>query len=47
MGTVKFPLTGEGLKNMAIFIAQLVREGIVFKTVESNDCYKVELTGGY
>jgi hypothetical protein len=34
------------LKDLAIFVAQLVREGVTFEAVEDDGRYKVTLTGG-
>jgi hypothetical protein len=33
--------------NAAVFIAQLVREGVVFKAVVEDDLIVVKFTGGY
>jgi hypothetical protein len=46
---VLFSMTEEGVKLMAMFISQLVREGVTFKTQRDNNdsVYMVELTGGY
>lgn len=35
----------EGLKRMAVFLAELTRQGIVFTCESSNGDYEVELTG--
>jgi|ADurb_Leu_01_Slu_FD_contig_31_1679711_length_451_multi_2_in_0_out_0_1 hypothetical protein len=37
----------EQVKEMAIFISQLVREGVRFKVTNKDSGWIVELTGGY
>lgn len=44
--SVSFEKTDDGVKLMAIFIAQLVREGINF-TSEDKGNFTVVTTGGY
>lgn len=44
---VLFSMTDEGMKLMAVFVSQLVREGVTFKTYQGDSVYTVELTGGY
>jgi len=45
--TVTFNSDVESITNMAIFIAQLVREGVAFRTEFCNGVYRIELTGGF
>jgi hypothetical protein len=42
-----FKMDATGVKLLAIFVAQLTREGIVFEVAEAVDHYKVFLTGGF
>jgi len=45
---VEFDDTVEGMRKMAAFVAQLVREAVTFKvTFSSAETYVVELTGGF
>lgn len=44
---IEFDKDVTGLTNMAIFIAQLVREGVTFEVEQRVDQYIVELTGGF
>ena len=45
--TVEFNADENGMKLMAVFIAQLVREQVTFDVEEFNDTYNVILTGGF
>jgi len=35
------------IENLATFIAEIVRQGIVFVTIETTDTYEIEFTGGF
>jgi len=45
--SISFEATEDGMKLMATFIAQLVREGVVFTTENKGSTVVVTLTGGY
>ena len=46
--TVRFNMTEDGVRLMAAFVAQLVREGVTFQTSESpTGFWEVTLTGGF
>jgi len=49
MSTGRVIFDGDDMKNMAIFIAQLVREGVLFEAGEQDGgvYYVVKLTGGF
>lgn len=42
-----FKTTETGYKNLAVFVAQLVREGVVFKVCQDDFEVIVTLTGGF
>lgn len=44
-GEVEFDCGEDGVKAMAVFCAQLVREGIFFKVVDKSSRFIVYLTG--
>ena len=44
--SVSFEATADGMKLMAVFIAQLVREGVVFTSEDKGTKTVVTLTGG-
>lgn len=44
---VSFHKDEKGVKNMAVFLAQLTRESICFRVIEGDHVYTVELTGGF
>ena len=43
----KFTTETSEMKLMAAFVAQLVREGIMFKVIIVNGDFVIELTGGF
>ena len=45
--TIKFKKTEDGIQLMAIFIAEMLKQGIVFQTEELGDCFRIEFTGGF
>jgi len=45
--TFEFYCTEEETRLMAVFVAQLVKEGVVFTTKKCMDRYGITLTGGY
>lgn len=48
VNSVKFQSTTEGIREMAVYVAQLVREGIVYEITRFNDDqFRVVTTGGY
>ena len=44
---IEFEGTEDGVRLMAVFIAGLVKEGVVFKVHNRGHKYVVELTGGF
>ena len=44
---IEFEGTEDGVRLMAVFIAGLVKEGVVFKVHNHGHKYVVELTGGF
>jgi hypothetical protein len=44
---VTFQRNDEGVKQLAIFIAQLVKEGVTYHVSENNNNVEVHLTGGF
>lgn len=45
--TIRFDMTPDGMTLLGAFIAQLVREGVVFVTDNRSDDVLVTLTGGF
>ena len=45
--SVSFDRSTKGLKELATYVAQLVREGVVYEIKEHGMKISVELTGGY
>lgn len=46
--SIRFDTTEKGLREMATYIAQLVREGIVYEVIRWDDSqFQVSTTGGY
>ncbi len=45
--TVSFKKNEEGIRNMAIYVAQLVKEAVGFVIRQDSVGYEVELTGGF
>lgn len=45
--TITFQADEEGMKLMAVFVAQLVREGLTFTVENRATCFLVTLTGGF
>ena len=45
--SVSFDRSTEGLKQLAVYVAQLVREGVTYSITESGMKISVETTGGY
>lgn len=45
--TITFKRSSNGLKELAIFLAQLVKEGVTYKVINNKEEFGVELTGGY
>jgi hypothetical protein len=44
---VVFNMDDKGVKLMAVFIAQLTREGVTYRTHQGDSCYTISLTGGF
>ena len=42
-----FATDQDGLRKLAIFVSQLVREGVTFTIIHGEHSADVELTGGY
>ena len=43
-----FVFSGENdMQAMAIFVAQLIREGVTFKVTKNGENFSIELTGGF
>jgi phosphopantetheine adenylyltransferase len=47
MKTINFRRDEEGMKNLAIFLAQIIREGLTYKINNAELFVEIELTGGY
>jgi len=45
--TITFEKTDKEMIRLAIFISQLVREGVTFRVDSNDESYFVNLTGGY
>jgi hypothetical protein len=45
--TVKFEKTDDGIRQMAIYCGQLVKEGVCHKVTDMCTSWEVDLTGGY
>jgi len=45
--TIRFDLTPDGMTLLGAFVAQLVREGVVFVTENRSEDVLVTLTGGF
>ncbi len=45
--SITFEMTVAGLKLLAGYVAELVRQGVTFKIVQNNTVVSVELTGGF
>jgi hypothetical protein len=44
---VEFSRDARGITEMAIYIAELVKRGIVYKVARGDESYYVSTTGGY
>jgi len=42
-----FDRSDEDMKAMAVFVAQLIREGVTFTVRQDNAAFEIELTGGF
>ena len=42
-----FVFTWTQLKELAIFVSQLIREGVTFEVRQNNASFEVKLTGGF
>ena len=47
MNSKEFQFTSMTIKDMAVFVAQLEREGVTYKVRNMVDGWAIELTGGY
>lgn len=47
MHQIDFNRDEEGMKALAVFIAQIVREGITYKIVNHDASVSVEILGGF
>lgn len=47
MKYIQFRRDNDGMKQLAIFIAQLTKEGVEYKIENSELFIRVELTGGF
>lgn len=47
MKEITFRRDTEGMKNLAIFLAQVIKEGLTYEIDNAELYVKVELTGGY
>ena len=45
--TVKFPNDVEGMKSLAAFLAEIVKNGLTYNVVNGTNHTEVTLTGGY
>jgi len=45
--TIRFEATEDGVKLLAAFLAQLVREGVTYKVDDAASHFTVTLTGGH
>jgi hypothetical protein len=45
--TVTFQRDDDGMKQLAIFVAQLVKEGVTYSIINEPNYVAVDLTGGY
>jgi hypothetical protein len=47
VASVRFAKEDQGARLMAVYTAQLIREGITFEIAETPDRWEVELTNGH
>lgn len=45
--TVTFRRDDEGMKNLATFLAQIIKEGLTYQIDNAENFVEVTLTGGY
>jgi len=45
--SVSFEMTPNGLKLLACYVAELIRQGVTFKITQGAASVSVELTGGF
>jgi len=45
--TLSFDRSEKDMRAMAVFIAQLVREGVTFTINQDNIAFEIKLTGGF